>query len=32
VFDYTPEAHVRFNHAPHIRAKVDCATCHGPIA
>jgi hypothetical protein len=32
VFDYAPEAHVRFNHAPHIRAMVDCATCHGPIA
>jgi hypothetical protein len=31
VFDYTPEAHVRFNHAPHIRAKVECTTCHGPI-
>ena len=31
VFDYAPEAHVRFNHAPHIRAKVECATCHGPI-
>ena len=23
---------MRFNHAPHIRAKVDCATCHGNIA
>ena len=32
VFDYAPEAHVRFNHAPHIRAQVGCATCHGPIA
>ena len=31
VFDYTPQAHVRFNHAPHIRAEVSCATCHGPI-
>ena len=31
VFDYTPQAHVRFNHAPHIRAEVGCATCHGPI-
>ena len=26
------QAHVRFNHAPHIRAKVECATCHGDIA
>ena len=31
VYDYTPQAHVRFNHAPHIRANVDCATCHGNI-
>jgi hypothetical protein len=23
---------VRFNHAPHIRAGVDCATCHGEVA
>ena len=32
VFGYALESHVRFNHAPHIRAKVECATCHGPIA
>jgi hypothetical protein len=31
VFDYHPEAHVKFNHAPHIRAKVECTTCHGNI-
>ena len=31
VFDYAPQAHVKFNHAPHIRATVGCATCHGPI-
>ena len=31
VYGYAPEAHVRFNHAPHIRAKVECATCHGDI-
>ncbi len=31
VFDYTPQAHVKFNHAPHINAKVGCTTCHGPI-
>ena len=29
VYDYAPEAHVRFEHAPHIRAKVECSTCHG---
>ena len=25
-------SHVKFNHAPHIRAEVECATCHGDIA
>ncbi len=29
VYDYTREAHVRFEHAPHIRAGTACATCHG---
>jgi hypothetical protein len=29
VYDYFPESHVRFEHAPHIRAKVECSTCHG---
>ena len=32
VYGYPQESHVRFNHAPHIRAKVDCTTCHGDIA
>ena len=32
VYRYPNESHVRFNHAPHIRANVECATCHGPIA
>lgn len=32
VYEYAPTAHVRFNHAPHIRAEVECATCHGDIA
>jgi hypothetical protein len=31
VYGFNQEAHVRFNHAPHIRAKVDCATCHGDL-
>ena len=31
VYGYTREAHVKFNHAPHIRAKVECSTCHGNI-
>jgi hypothetical protein len=32
VYGFTHEAHVRFQHAPHIRAKVDCAACHGDVA
>ena len=32
VYGFTREAHVRFNHAPHIRASVECATCHGDVA
>jgi hypothetical protein len=32
VYGYAETAHVRFNHAPHIRAKVECSTCHGDIA
>ncbi|HEY7289243.1 MAG TPA: cytochrome c3 family protein [Vicinamibacterales bacterium] len=32
VYGFTHESHVRFNHAPHIRANVDCATCHGNLA
>ncbi len=32
VYDYPAEAHVRFDHAPHIRAKVECSTCHGNVA
>lgn len=32
VYGYPDTAHVRFNHAPHIRADVACATCHGDVA
>ena len=32
VYGWREEAHVRFNHAPHIRADLDCATCHGNVA
>jgi hypothetical protein len=32
VYDYSASAHVRFNHAPHIRAEVDCKNCHGDLA
>ena len=31
VYGYQPTAHVRFDHAPHIRAEVECTTCHGDI-
>lgn len=31
VYGFQPSAHVKFNHAPHIRAGVDCATCHGDM-
>jgi hypothetical protein len=32
VYGFAQEAHLRFDHAPHLRAKVDCATCHGDVA
>jgi hypothetical protein len=32
VYDYSPTAHVKFNHAPHIRASVECAACHGDLS
>ena len=32
VYGFTHEQHVRFNHAPHVRAGVDCQTCHGDLA
>jgi hypothetical protein len=32
VYGFTPESHVRFDHAPHIRAKVECTNCHGNVA
>src|SRR5262245_42630036 len=32
VYGWVEESHVKFNHAPHIRAKVECATCHGDLA
>jgi hypothetical protein len=31
VYGFVEESHVRFNHAPHTRAGVDCATCHGDL-
>jgi hypothetical protein len=31
VYGFAAEDHVRFNHAAHIRAKVECTTCHGNV-
>ena len=31
VYNYSATAHVKFNHAPHIRAGVDCSSCHGDM-
>jgi hypothetical protein len=31
VYGFVPSAHVKFNHAPHIRAGVECAQCHGDM-
>lgn len=31
VYGFSQELHVRFDHAPHLRASVDCATCHGDV-
>jgi len=32
VYGFSPSAHVKFNHAPHIRAGVDCSRCHGDLS
>ncbi len=31
VYGFLPTAHVKFNHAPHIRAGVACEKCHGDM-
>jgi hypothetical protein len=31
VYWFYQSAHVKFRHGPHIRAGVDCATCHGDM-
>ena len=31
VYGFPPEALVRFPHAPHFRAGIDCARCHGDM-
>ncbi|MBI3694941.1 MAG: cytochrome c3 family protein [Acidobacteria bacterium] len=32
VYGFEPAALVKFRHAPHYRAKIDCTTCHGDVA
>lgn len=32
VYGFAPSAHVQFNHAPHIRAGIDCSACHGNVS
>ena len=31
VYGFPPESLVRFQHAPHFRAHIDCARCHGDM-
>jgi hypothetical protein len=31
VYGFSPEAHVKFRHAPHYQAGVPCARCHGDM-
>ena len=31
VYGFIPAALVRFRHAAHYRANIDCATCHGDV-
>ncbi|HYM09171.1 MAG TPA: cytochrome c3 family protein [Bryobacterales bacterium] len=32
VYAFSPTALVKFRHAPHYRARIDCTTCHGDVA
>ena len=31
VYGFSPNALVKFQHAPHVRAKVSCTACHGDM-
>jgi hypothetical protein len=31
VYGFVNQSHVTFNHAAHVRAKVECLTCHGNV-
>lgn len=32
VYAFEPSAQVKFHHAAHMRAKLECKTCHGDVA
>jgi hypothetical protein len=32
VYKFAVAAHAKFRHAPHVRAKIECSTCHGNVA
>jgi|SRR5215469_15982158 len=32
VYGFAPSAHIKFNHAPHIRSGIDCSVCHGNVS
>jgi len=32
VYQFSPAALVKFRHAPHVRANIQCTTCHGAMA
>jgi hypothetical protein len=32
VYEFNRSGHVLFRHAPHVKAGVECATCHGNLA
>lgn len=31
VYKFSPEAHVKFRHAPHYQAGIACSRCHGDM-
>ena len=31
VYEFAPDAHVKFQHAPHYEAGIHCSTCHGDL-
>jgi hypothetical protein len=32
VYEFNRSGHVMFRHSPHVRAGVECSTCHGNVA